>query len=301
MRSQYRALVGGVNNILSIRDYEISSQGVSKLQETIFEWPIKKGYTYTDHKLQNIWLRRINSSKIYCLRAGGVDQEIIDFEAPSEPSKNYYVMDIGPGRSAICWFSGDTFCEVIFDENGYIYEQLTVDEFMDEIDTKFPKLNVQKLPSDFNLFDDTHRISTKQSMHPESTFIPLGTYGDQYLIWDFHDGFKNIDMVEDQQPHSYDRKIEAQEFWSKHLCHNIPLPGNNHTYHNGEYWGFSSDAVQFDTGIMGIIPIGDETPKPRFPMTLSEKNFQEETRKDIEMIKGFLSESEEWQKMFGNR
>ena len=298
MSSEYCTLqskwIKNSSNVLSIKNYKISSQGVSKLHETIHMWPNKgKGDIFTDHKLQNIWTTSNSGNKIYCLRAGGVDQEVIDFNPPSASSHNYYVMDIGVGRSKICWIAdGDNnkFCEVTFDKDGYVYNEKMLTDASHIFDEESLHSRVQV---------DT-RVNLKNFMYPERTFVPLfTTTSGEYLIWDYYEGFKIMDALKSE----HGSTIDPREYLNDHLCENIPLPGNNHAYRKDGYWRFSSESIEFskDT-IIGFIPIGDETPKPRFPMTISEKNFQEETRKDIEMIKGFLNEtSEEWRNMFANR
>jgi len=276
-----------------IEHFKVSSQGVTESQGLISKWTYpssnNSGFdrVFMDSDLQNIWASK--GINLYCLRAGGLDQEVNDLQMGTDFNYDHlhiFVRGLGVGES-ICviipksCYDGVEMRTIQFDNSGY---HIQPSSLKDEIEPFFDdsegfKINQLPIKSSYSC----------NNQHPNAPHLPYYYYNDQYLIWDFAHGLRRIN-AEIKYEHN-NNFLSATDEYKRIMEERIQLPGNNEIIPKyGDYYRFSNDACSFGLGVKGITPIDNETPQPRYPKPMAQKNLEKKIQDDISYIQGFLSE-----------
>ena len=283
-----------LSSSIIIEHFKVSSQGVAESQGLISKWTDTRsknsGFNsvFMDSDLQNIWAA--DGYYLYCLRAGGLDQEVIDLQMNkidihfSHDKYHIFVRGSGVGES-ICsiipkkCYDGDAMFNIQFDNSGYHIQSSTIN---DEIGPFFDDSEDFKI----NWLDSYALKYSSNHQHPHAPHIPYLYYNDQYLVWDFAHGLRWINAEIKDSRNIF---LSAAEEYKRIMEERIQLPGNNEII-PGDGYGFSNDACSFGNWVRGITPIDNETPQPRYPKPMAQKNLEKKIQDDISYIQGFLSE-----------
>jgi len=276
-----------------IEHFKVSSQGVAESQGLISKWTSpslqKLGFdrVFMDSDLQNIWAS--SRKKLYCLRAGGLDQEVNDLQMEiGFDSKKFdiFVRGSGVGES-ICViipknsYDGVEMRNIQFDNSGY---HIQSSPLKDEIGPFFGG------SEDFQYYwlSGDVAINSSNHQHPHALHLPYSYFNDQYLIWDFAHGLRRINAEIKDSRNIF---LSARKEYERIMEERIQLPGNNEIIprSNSNYM-FSNDACSFGLCVEGITPIDNKTPQPRYPKPMAQKNLEKKIQDDINYIQGFLSE-----------
>jgi len=261
-----------------------------------------------DAKLQNIWV--VNpvhnggwKPGVFCLKAGGIDQEILDCqcELSKSPTKDwYFVRGTGDGESQLYILHSkgkeNKVKEINFSESGYVMKEYPMRDLIPE-HIGDPDLNAFKFISESGKSD--MKFPDCRAQHPLLTTYFVGRFydsrydsryseGNIHIGWDFEDGFSIVAPPGDSADFSeepIDLPGEAQYGWEV-----------SNSFNETIRWKNSTQVSSFEDGIgcvvLGILPFGNNAPKPRFPRTKQEKDFEEDTKNRFRDLEGRIRELE---------
>ncbi len=296
-------------------DFNVSSQGKAEFKGPQSEWVVPHSGSSEvkvcmDSDLQNIWAKT-TGGRVFCLRAGGRDQEVIDYLIPKldghkwEGDQRCFVRGIGDGESMLCFSFHSAkantpgeikFLQIKFDNDGYHLKSCTLSDVLQEsipvdeegtnifalLDSewKCKKTNLDCVEYQFPSQKTIPMFNAVKQYNPKLP-LPEGrtSYEDKAtIVWNFENGFEVIETP----------SIEELE---------IVIPGNNRItaimVNMRRRFRFSSKASEFGTAgyeIIGIRPDGDNLPEPRFPRTMQELEFREDTKRRISYLEGEIEE-----------
>lgn len=328
-----RSPSGKANRTVIAENWEISSQGKAEKQSGGSTWEAigsgKFSALYMDSDLDNIWTQNVPCSSkkisISCLRALGVDQEVVDCEFDEWPKPGYsspWIVNFvrgNTGRSMFCTvaiprsmpytpsnasapLSDIEIREIGFDEDGYhVKEACSITE---EMDMEIEDFNWSDPFWHWKVWDWKKKsgpYQEQQSPHWKSIPVIKGEYrvpGEEgrlafaatdtvTIVWNFEKGFEVT------------RSPIEEELGS------IKIPGSknqNQIKIGGDDWfDMPTLASQFeekgagfgyrDADVRGIRPFGD-TPQPRFPRAEEELKFERDTKKRLRSLASRIGDLE---------
>lgn len=288
---------------LRLEHHKISSQGVSEYQALICKWSINLQDIFVDNDLQNIWALKSNSTNnvLYCLRAGGVNQKIIDLHLNDETTIRSLLIkkkNHGMGNCTLIYTKGNNFEYYVktieFSEKGYTKGKEHT--LIDKVKHLYPEYLLEDRTLNFHNLVAGYNMSNCYSgfYHPDFTQIPLFVefgYGqnDKALMWDFENGFLRIETDE----MNINDLRNVTDIHNKLMKMRIELPANNYACYLNDYrsmWEFSSDAISFGNGVLAFSPADNEEPQPLYPTPIVQKDFETKVKDDIDFLKGILRE-----------
>ena len=282
--------------------FNVSKQGKSKSQGSE-KWKIPGKIVSNlkiimDSELRNIWAFKNGSA--FCLRAGGVDQELIDFNDFSYPNNTkdqYFVRETGKGTSQLCIvYREGKITEINYDDSGYQSEEFSL---ADVVKSRTIEKNWRQgrllEPKGWKPGADQWKnsIADCRMQHPNTTSWQVGKFElsdpDEsiYIDWSFEDG-----LVEDEDGLVGDTGSPSEEMLNDKL-EPIELPGGFQAFHasvNSNTFEFTNNAVAFGKKVLGIRPFGNNPPETRFPRTSQELKFEAGTKMKISVLEGEIEE-----------
>jgi hypothetical protein len=227
MHPQYLVLKSQQNDSLVIERFEVNSEGVPSSMGVESKWDgiMKHGKVYTDSKLSNIWvIKRVSPYSIRCLRSGGVNRSgKIEQILPHSTEFDVYLRTISEGVSMVNLVTkGHRFVITIkYDNQGFSMKEDSFDDFFEEhaSDKLSGGLSSEKfipLRSSYTGFGNFQ--------HPKFNSIPIALIDEEYLEWNFTEGFTFSSATEKNQfNNDYISPRDLQERYSKEP---FILPGN---------------------------------------------------------------------------
>lgn len=305
-------VISQTEGTITATDFNISAQGKAESKGLKSSWTIAEGVpkVIVDSNLQNIWAFTTQGTlRVYCLRAGGRDQEVIDLVVPFPIPSKFYVRENGEGGSILCCIeiniaklrdpTNIVITEIGFDSSGYLEpKEWTLSEMMAPVvverfeDNEFYEWNWKLAGLDC------------RGQFPSRKAIPVFTVEKKKWV-DNGTGLKGragLRLEEDSATivWNFENGFEVMEAQEEELDP-IEIPGNNRitgkSVNFRTLFSFPSKASEFGNveRIIGIRPDGDNLPEPRFPLPMQEKKFREDTKTKISNLE---SEIEDLKGMF---
>jgi len=308
MNSVYKA-VFRKNDVVFQEGFEISSQGAVKTIGKMGEsWTWKHvNEVFMDHKLENIWAITKGARNISCFRAGGIDQPLTDLNIQklffSDEPILYLVRGLESGRSSCTIISRTKCIEIVFGINGYeVLPPFSFSELFSPI--------VGSFHPEYPPWNNAIPNLSQHKQWPLMTHFPLFLHEENYIVWDYVEGFTTVKATEKNKFNS--EFISTNDYEKQLMERVIELPGGNEVKFLPTAWEgpyiFSSDLCRFHSSsytnctLLGFYPVQDSGSLQRFtnPQRISKNQEEEINQKENNMqeqyivTKDILATNYEW-------